>query len=65
MAFWLVFASLKVSLSQSQTFKAFQFETFSQMLIIPDQTECQRLIQTDHVAQFAYTFKGQMYEQSS
>ena len=36
-----------------------------QMLIIPDSNDCQRLIQSDHVADYAYTFKGQLYEQTS
>ena len=35
------------------------------MLIIPDSNDCQRLIQNDHVADYAYTFKGQLYEQNS
>ena len=35
------------------------------MLIIPDPNDCQRLIQSDHVADYAYTFKGQLYEQNS
>lgn len=42
-----------------------EWNSIQQLLIIPDQDECQRLIQTNHVARFAYTFKGQMYDQSS
>ena len=68
---WRVYRLILASVFVSDTtphvsdFQSLSIVNLSQMLIIPDQSECQRLIQTDHVAQYAYTFKGQMYEQSS
>ena len=35
------------------------------LLIIPSTDECQKLIQTEHVASFAYTFKGQQFTKNS
>ena len=42
-----------------------EWKSVHTQLIIPNTDECQELIQTKHVARYAYTFKGQMFEQDS